>query len=139
MIRKILFLVLLVALCSLSILAQQKRFKVGVVVDGDDALRTDTESYLKRELRSLGDVDVVTELPDYSVSVHVMALEKNNVQRGIVVAYQFFNVVTCQTKLYYAWIGGGLMTTNERDTRQNATKIITSFDTEILEQNRVGK
>ncbi len=56
----------------------QHRFKVYVAVSGDDEQSVNTiESHLKRELRLLGDVDVVGKTDDWGeiLYIYVMAME----------------------------------------------------------------
>lgn len=77
------FAVLLI-ICSIQLtLASdtQYRFKVYVKVDGDDEQAVNTiENYLKRELRLIGDVDVVGENDDwkYIINIVVMALDRKD-------------------------------------------------------------
>jgi hypothetical protein len=77
---------LIVALCSIAIFnftvyaadvkkpptpktEEVLRFKVKVTVQADEGIQNSVSSYLNRELRSLGDVDIVDNNPEWELRV----------------------------------------------------------------------
>ena len=87
--------VMLVVFLPLTLASQtQMRFKVYVGVDGDDAYITNTlESNLKRELRLLGDVDIVDfdENRDFILAVaHLSTTFKDGRKAGWVALASIF-------------------------------------------------
>ena len=75
-------IICLLAMVGVFVVAQQtdnppdKKFAVGVIADSDNELELRAASYIKRELRSLGDVEVV----DYGEWIlHLMGSETENV------------------------------------------------------------
>ena len=72
-----LFSVMLIVLLPLTLASQtQHRFKVFVTVDGDDETTTGLlTSHLKRELRALGDVDIVRYADDWEFVIRVVYQE----------------------------------------------------------------
>ena len=69
--------VLLVVLLPLTLASQtQHRFKVHVIVEGEDAtINSVISSHVKRELRALGDVDIVGESNDWRFLILISYLE----------------------------------------------------------------
>ena len=47
--------------------AQTDKISVSVSVTADDPIKSDIESYVKRELRALGDIDLYATKPDYEI------------------------------------------------------------------------
>lgn len=47
--------------------AQTDKISVSVSVTADDPIKSDIESYVKRELRALGDIDLYASKPDYEI------------------------------------------------------------------------
>ena len=70
--------VMLIVLLPITLASQtQHRFKVYVAVDGDDETTTGLlTSHLKRELRALGDVDIVRYADDWEFVIRVTYLER---------------------------------------------------------------
>ncbi len=64
------FLLLTIALLIFpiySVNAQTDKISVSVSVTADDPIKSDIESYVKRELRALGDIDLYATKPDYEI------------------------------------------------------------------------
>lgn len=86
------FMKKLVLLCCIFLIPltlaseTQHRFKVSVRVDGGDEQAVNTiESHLKRELRLLGDVDIVRRFDDWEhiIEIYVMTIQfKNGTETG---------------------------------------------------------
>src|SRR5262245_30104444 len=50
------------------------RLRIKVLITAEDELSSQTSSYVKRNLRALGDVDIVEESPDYTLAFVFMEL-----------------------------------------------------------------
>ena len=71
MIYRAVFLIFVFALSALAddqeFALPQKWIKVRVTVSAPDSMKRETLSFLTRELRALGDVEVVDTAPDYQI------------------------------------------------------------------------
>lgn len=65
--------------------------RVSVVVAAQGTAKTEFESYVKRELRGLKDVDVVETSPDYTLSFVVLETQSKG---GAATGYAISEVVT---------------------------------------------
>lgn len=63
----LLFALLVFALCPAN--AQTTKIKVDVDVSADDSIKSDIESYIKRELRALNDIDLYASKPDFEIQL----------------------------------------------------------------------
>ena len=134
------------------------KFRVSVEVDGKNlSLTTEAESYLKRELRSLGDVEV-KDLGIYEL--HVIFLESTYKSSGtktgkINCTYlglkrfnpfdladklprEHFDTVFDATSNLYYFPEKWMLRTNEERTelKQVCQQIVAEFDTRLLEPDR---
>ena len=67
------------------------RIRVSITVSSPDEIKGEVTSYLSRELRKLGDIDVVENDPSFSIGVIALALKsKGNLKTG----YAFGVLVT---------------------------------------------
>ena len=63
------------------------KFRVAVIVSGDDSIKSRVKSYLSRELRNLGDVIQTKNNYEYEISVVTMAVRnKNGYKTGVVLS-----------------------------------------------------
>ena len=133
------FIIMLIAVCSVSVLAQTKKFRVDITTAGNDPqIENEARSYLARELRSLGDVEVV-ENGDFTVNVTVFKISNNAGVVGYAISFQYLENITCQGKEYANKLDGGLHVTDPQGLRRMLESTITLFDTRILEKRRKSK
>jgi hypothetical protein len=143
-------------LSSLSLLAQDGKYRIAVEVSGHESIRTEARSYLERELRSLGDVALVEIAPDFIVRVASMELtSEGGSELGFVFGYEFASVyqfnlapfIDSKLKPDLARILGDIIKAKAEQTQLvgvnvNTTisgacsKIILTFDTHVLAPNR---
>jgi hypothetical protein len=95
-------------------------------------------SYLARELRSLGDVEIVDK-GDFTLNVHVVKIVSKEMLMGYAVSSQFLENGSCQGKAYANRISGGLNTVEPEGLRKFSEIIITTFDTQILQERCKAK
>jgi hypothetical protein len=96
--KKLTFIILLFVACSVSALSQTKKFRVNIQTTANEKqVENDALSYLSRELRSLGDVEIVNE-GELTISVTVFKIVGNQGFIGYVISFQFLENVTCQGK-----------------------------------------
>ena len=134
----------------------QPKFAVQVLVNGD--LESEAESYLKRELRSLGDVEITDMFGGYGLSVVIIEhkYKSSGTKTGqISCAYlglkrfpfpnlisklpreHFDTVFDATRNLYYFPNLFFLNTNRERaELKQLCQEIVTEFDTDLLEPDR---
>ena len=132
------------------------KFRVQVRVSED--LKTEAESYIKRELRSLGDVEVTDMLAHYELSVIILEhISKSSgtktgqiscsflgVKRFDVLGLtsklpseQFSDVFVATSDLYYYPNLFVLIINGERTKlKQLCQEIVANFDTKLLEPDR---
>ena len=132
------------------------KFRVGVDVQGE--ITTEAESYLKRELRSLGDVEITGSIGVYQL--HVIFLESTYKSSGtktgqISCTYlglkrfnpfdlaaklprEHFDTVFDATSNLYYFPEMYFISTNEKRTelKQVCQAIVAEFDTKLLEPDR---
>jgi hypothetical protein len=96
MIYRAVFLLFVFGLTALAD-DQEKSIKVRVRVSADDSMKRETLSFLTRELRSLGDVEVVDTAPDYEISV--VALETSSRGSTVPTGYAVSAIVTAPIDL----------------------------------------
>jgi hypothetical protein len=146
---RILLLISVILLFSNFIFAQSdKTFaKVGILIDFESKeIRNELYSYLAREIRSLKDVSIVEKDADYIVSVTMI---ENRLQNNELVGYAMS--VTIQKRrfclslvknqknkiqYYLDLMDEFLFVFPQEDLRNRASKVITLFDTRILEPTR---
>ncbi len=117
------------------------KFKVSVVVTcSNKQVKSYIESYVKRELRSLHDVDVVSLQSNPPLEIHIVAIEgtykeTNRKTNGIAFAGNFLQRSSLDWSTYllpqlYVLIG------DTRDLEELCKDIVVSFDTKTLEPIR---
>jgi hypothetical protein len=138
--RNAVFIFLLLLICSTTtIFSQNKKFSIDVRVSGDSEIKTDVSSYLKRELRSLADIDVV-EVGDFGLLVNVMKLTtKDGTFTGYAVNYSLVETISCGSGIYMDLQDSGLFVGGRDDLRKITEDIVTDIDTEIFEKKRKSK
>jgi hypothetical protein len=133
----------------------RQRIAVSVTCN-DGALRSEITSFISRELRGLGDVDITDDNPSFKISVVAMSVKMQN---GYDAGYAFSVIITSplgdwswalsdklnsQAKASIAQLFQGhesleddeLVVGNNDDLRQNLTEIIAKFDANSLEPRR---
>ena len=136
------FICLLVSLFFFAAPAQtspSKRFtfKIFVSADKDPELRSAIESYLSREIRSLGDAEVVNKSADWWLNVSVIKVSsKSNDFLGYAIKYVLTRVVSCGGKLYWDYKDGGIYTAPRDGVRSIIETLITDIDRLVLTDER---
>ena len=143
---KFLFFLLFVLLMPLSLASDtQHRFKVAVEIETEDeTTRSVFSSYIKRELRSLGDVDVVKQSDKWDYKLVFIALEPTYVNTGrktgyISIAWAAYQVYHTEIwnhgdVVFYPQLKALFWKTDNLD--QICKEIVASFDTKHLESIR---
>jgi hypothetical protein len=136
---KLAITLLFVLLLSFSAFGQAKRYEVGISVSGSTDSKSEVESFLKRELRSLGDVDIV-ETGDFTIFVSAIKLQlKSGSYTGFSVSYDATETISCNGKIYFDLVDSGHQTGGKDDLRKIIESIIIDFDKIILEKKRKMK
>jgi len=130
------------------------KFRVVVFVSADESIKGIIESYLSRELTSLGDVILSKEEYEYDLSVLVMKLHnKDGRETGIVLSdiihkkfdNQFISFMFNEEnkKLGLKWTDGlyyypklSVRTGSKNDLQSICQAIIADFDSSILQKRR---
>lgn len=122
----------------------EKTFAVKVIIEADKNISSEIESYIKRELRSLGDVKIVEAEEDCALSIIVI-----DWQTGIAFSFAFLAVLrrdlypeikdTIEKENVYLLGNLGLRTGSPEDLRKICEGIVAEFDTEFLEKYRNDK
>jgi len=157
MIRK--FLLALFCLCVASSPAvaedlQTFSGRVQVLVSASDSIKGKIESYLSRELRSLGDIVVTDDNPRWILSVVALEAEskggfKTGVDLSVVILESFNNqyvvnvtpekskkLVSVMTSSLYSYTGHWLRVGAPEDLRSMCNGIIADFDSSELKKAR---
>jgi len=160
-----LYSLLLVPLFAINLLAQDP-FRVEVAVSADSSLESRINSYVRRELRDLGDIVIVDVVgnPEYSISV--VALESD--LQGYLISWVTNKVLqpseftfwtleewdepdeyTLSQELaeqfHWQFLGYGtrlqhkLVKGPADDLRRRCEELVAEFDSEILEPTRVSR
>ena len=143
------YLILLILISIFCFSGQQltgqdahEKFTVGVFLTCDGKITKKLiESYIKRDLRSLGDVDILTFLPDNEL--HIVVLEETTADTGqktgrIDIATTVTKRVGLDSNNLLGW--NNYITTyllvNQSDIQAACKKIVALFDTDVLEKAR---
>lgn len=142
MIKKFMALLTIVIAFTLGIIGhpQEKfayRFQVYVEIKTDESLKSLIESYIKRELRSLQDVDIVYTRDGMPYEIVVVAMEMETVSGrktdGIAFAVNFQRQL--RSGLYS--LPNLMVQTGDKLTLDGMCKnLVARFDTNYLEQRR---
>ena len=142
MIKKFLVLVVIVITFTLDITGhpQEKftyRFQVYVEIKADESFKSLIESYIKRELRSLQDVDIVYTRDRMPYEIIVVAMEMETVSGrrtgGIAFAVNFQRQL--RSGLYS--LPYLMVQTGDKTVLDGMCKnLVASFDADYLEQRR---
>jgi hypothetical protein len=137
--KKLPFIILLIVACSVSGFTQTKKFRLDIrSISSDTQIKDEMYSYLARELRSLGDVEVVDQ-GDFTLNVHVVKITDKNGLAGYAVSSQFLEKVYCQGKVFANRINGGLHVVEPDGLRKFSETIVATFDAQVLEERRKTK
>lgn len=148
--RKNLFLIVLILFCSISAFSQARKIYVEVSVQVKDTKLRDTiESYITRELRTLGDVEV--DSPGF-FKIEVLALENRTSTEllGYTMSVVISHFSTCtsrktnskgklETWTCYVQKFHFLRVGSTDDFRKMCEDVVTDFDTRALKPMRAVK
>ena len=129
----------LLALCVFLTTAQAQRIKVDVQISSENAgIEAEVRSYISRELRSLGDVDIAD---DSVYSLYIVVTEPTlstdpATHRGYVLSYSFIEIVTCSGEEIGKFLQGSMITGGRDSIPTLAKRIVLNFDTKVLEARR---
>jgi len=143
-------IVLIILLVTIGLHAQTWHGVVNLTVSGDERCQTQAESYLKRELRSLGDITISPSSPDWNIDAVVYSTTLTTGQRAgynisVVISTPFcpnlsnyfsltnepaILVCTNYVAIQFHGMRGG------SDLRKLCADIVTDFDTTQLESSR---
>ncbi len=129
--------------------------KVSVQIIADDEIRSQAESYSKRELRSIGDVVITEDEPRWVLDILITELKMKSgyttgVAMSVVILDQFDNGFIAQydiqqgvkelllkvTKGLSFYPDHWLRVGSTEELRQMCNKLISDFDSKHLEQSR---
>lgn len=134
--------------------SSQYSAKVKVQVTASDNIKGSVSSYINRELRSLGDVELVEENPEWIINILAMELQtvgghKSGVAVSTVIINTFnnqllsdwfqpeFKNVGIQVTSGLAWYPDQWLNVGSSDGLQKLCKgIVADFDTKYLEEDR---
>src|SRR5258708_14408891 len=124
-----------VFVCSLYVFSQAKKIEIDVAIHSSGSkVESDLRNYLSRELRTLGDVDLV-ESGALTINVIEIGLKTtNNTVVGHALAYTITEVISCQGNIYSNTLASGLETTDLDGMSKTCEIIITKIDKGILEK-----
>ncbi|MET0754442.1 MAG: hypothetical protein ABWZ66_13755 [Pyrinomonadaceae bacterium] len=149
--QKVLFLILLVVFCSLPAFAQTKKIFVSVSVESKDTKLRDTiESYITRELRTLGDVEIDNSFGFFKVDILAIENEIDGEALGYTISVVISHFSTCTSKKItvkgqletwncYVQQDHFLKTDAVANLRKMCERIVTDFDTRVLKPMRAVK
>jgi hypothetical protein len=145
----IVFVFLIIAAFSLTASAQEKfSAKVLLYVQHDSkAIQEEMTSYVSRELRSLGDVEIVQNDYDYAIHIVLVDVVIGNKKSGFAISISFLKSAKCTFKEKYfdgtpvigdcdASLWGTTAAISLDNLRQTAQSLVTKFDSKILEAER---
>ena len=119
--------------------AQYQKMKVRVEINGDDA--SIVESYINRELRSLGDVQLVQNQVDADFQLIITAL-KTKTHGGKDVGYSMAVVYTfnssCSDEVFPIYVNSLIWIIPPNEFAESSKKIVAQFDAECIENLRRG-
>jgi hypothetical protein len=142
MIKKFLALVTIVITFTLGITGhpQEKstyRFQVYVEIKADESLKSLIESYIKRELRSLQDVDIVYTRDGMPYEIVVVAMEMETVSGRKTGSIAFAVNFQRQLRSGLYSLPYLMVQTGDRTYLDGMCKnLVAKFDTDYLEQRR---
>ena len=128
------------------------RVAVGVTADGN--IKGQIESYISRELRSLGDIIVTNDHPDWILNIVAMESKtrsgyKSGIVLSIVILEPFkeysaaFQVDIKSHEMFYKYVtslhevsGHGLRTGSSEDLKSICEGIVADFDSKHLKNSR---
>jgi len=140
--------------CPTAIAGSEIQFQIKVNVSGDPSIKTLVSSYLNRELRALGDVELVNNNADWSMSIICAQTESiggypSSVLLSVVITELYPNAAIVSmlpteskqpgdeitSNLYLArdhWVRSG----SQGNLQEICSKIVADFDTLYLEKER---
>lgn len=129
--------------------------RVQVFVSADENIQGQIESYLSRELRSLGDVVVTDARPEWILNVGCSELclqngYKSGLSLSVVILRPFYNddimslvsnkskrVISTFISDLYSFDGHWFFVCNQNNLKSTCSEIIAKFDSSIISQHRV--
>ncbi len=116
-----------------------KKFTVDIRISGDKDIQADLRSFIARELRSLGDVEVVDNFVVGGLGINVVAFADSTTSGkslGYSVSLTVVEHLICSGKTYHDFVTGFLYGGGKDDLRRIAQSIGTDVDTKILDDRR---
>ena len=148
---RLLISLVLIAFCSLSALAQQK-FSANAILEvryDNQMVRSEMYSYIARELRSLGDVAMVTkkEPGTFTLSVMMVPTKMGDQLAGYAVSVTITRFMRCNTMYknpdntimvasYDNWDNSFIFVGGPDDLKSIGQKIVAAFDSNSIEPQR---
>lgn len=148
--RKFLIYGFLILIFCSSISAQDKflaKVQIYVQHNGTSPKQEQMVSYISRELRSLGDVEIVSENPDYRIDVVMVDLVVGGKNTGYAISISFLKSAKCIFKDKYiddtpvildcdASLWGTTAAINLDYLKDTAESLVAKFDNNILSPDR---
>ncbi len=139
--RKIVMTLFFIFLCSAVSFGQAKLFKVGVrVIHNDKNIQNSIESYLTRELRSLGDVEVTNDGPFYMIHVTAMTAKFGGKDIGYTFGYAITWESTCgegkNVEKCQVFESVGVVNMPTEQLQNQCQRLVTDFDVNQLKRLR---
>ena len=119
----------------------ERKITIGILLSGDyKPIETEIRSYLARELRSLGDVEIVEAGGDFDLQIILLKTEtKGGTFTGYTVSMSVTEFVICAGKVHELFVTAFLHTAGKDDLRKLCEGLITSFDSTVMEKRRKRK
>lgn len=134
----IILLMVLFCLIPQFIFAQSTKIKIKLIISSPPSIKNPLDSYVRRELRSLGDVDVDAKgANDYVLFVTALeSKSKNENLLGYAVSYEFVEIIICGKEVKFELLDQGLLLGSPDDLRALSEDIVTDIDTGPLKKRR---
>jgi len=134
-IRTTTYTAIILLLCTHVSFAEETKpnFKVRLSISADEDIKQKAESYLSRELRSLGDVTIVDSGDEYKICIIVLQHESES---GTLLGYSISVVFGELDNYLYYLIDHRLYTGGPERLRSRCEDIILDFDNKYLKEKR---
>jgi len=141
--RITIYTAIILLVCTYVSFAEETKpnFKIALAINcSDEGTNKKTESYLSRELRSLGDVDIVDSGEECKLTAIVV---KDMYKSGEVLGYSLAVLCTipyiCDNQLFDHAGSHRLYTTGKDDLRYVCEEIILNFEDDYLKEKRKAR
>ena len=143
---------------QVAVQAASEKFKVAVIVsksnddtESEKSLKNLMRSYIKRELRSLGDVEIVDHVLDRATLQYYISIAMLERDTGLVALSYMYSKRIPPNRFKDVWRdhytefpafelpGGGVVTGSRNHLDQECKSIVADFDTKFLEPERLFK